>query len=629
MTMNGQVHQMPDGSLMAGPPMDSMPAIEPLYSDRDIVEMVNTHERDTEPLRRRMRGDQNRYRLLPHVNKDPATGERLDNYAVYTSPMPRVFADKVISWITLAELLIRVRHVEAGFHEEETDNLKERFVIGNLKAADERLRRLKQPSLRGQQAFYSVVRGGYIGGRCLLVNNPDGSTYADITAWDPAHIHFEVGADGLEWACHKIKKTKQQIYREYGVELNGRGWSIPGFRPKGSNDPEREGIWVYDFYDGYTNTVITDSQTLKEPMPHGSPRVPVYLTLVGSQPVLQMDGITNSIADVGESVYSSLREVYEKNDDIMSIMLEIVSRARRQTVIIESRDGKKTLKDDPFKSGQEISVAQGDKIYTLELQRMAAETADYMTVVFGDLQRASLPYSSYGETPFQLSGYAITQLRQATETVLASRLEAVEDIYLQIANLLYDQFMTGAFNGMRLSGVDSARNYFSQTITPQVLVNSCDYSSRLVSQLPQDDAAKWAQAQIAKDTQLMADEDILNEIMQVEDAKQMMDKVLLQKARQGLPEAVLFSLGQAAADRGDLVTAKMYLMEFDRLMAQKWGLLPPDGQPQNGKVQAKPKGQEAETLPAAAQGQPPQPETSNNGPSYVAPGTPRNTGGSQ
>ena len=214
--------------------------------------------------------------------------------------------------------------------------------------------------------------------------------------------------------------------------------------------------------------------------------------------------------------------------------------------------------------------------------------------------------------------------------MLASRIQVHESNYTQIVNLLYDQFMTGAFSGMQLSGMDSKRSYFNMNITPQMLQNSCDYSVKMVSQLPQDDASRWNQAQIAKTTGLLSDQDILDNILQVEDAEQAIDKMNLQKAQNGLPEAVYYTLGQAAADRGDMIAARMYVMAFDYLMFQKYKIQPPPGGTQipgtgqPGQQQAaKPKGPLPQVLPNAATGAPPEPETSNDGPSRIAPGTPR------
>src|SRR3990167_4008589 len=611
------------GQTAVMPEVEGPPPI-PMYSRADVIELTNTHERDVQTLRDRMTRDYRLYRLTEHVNRDPVTNEPLKNYATYTSNMPKVFADKIISWLSNAELLIRVPHIEAGSHAPEIDDHKERFAIGLLRQADERLKSLMQPTIRDAQAHHITIRGGYVGGRCLLVRRPDGSTYADITAWDPLHIHWGIGPDGLAWACYKIKKTRAQIRSEYGA-----GWANRLFPTNSSStNAEQSGIWTYDFYDGFINQVVTDNETLKPPTLHGSPRVPAYLALVGPAPLLQSEAFSNLIADVGESVFAAVRDIAEKRNDIMSIMLEIVARARRQTVVTESQQGNKTLPDDPFKQGTEIATRTGEKIYTLDLQKMAQESGAYMVAVDGEWQRATLPYSIYGETPFQLSGFAITQLRQATETVLSARLQAMTAIHTQIVNLLYDQFMTGAFEGVKLSGRDSHRQYFSQLIHPEMLQASCDYEVELTSHLPQDDQGKWQMALTAKQTELLADVDILDQVLQLQDSNQAIDKMRTQKAQSGLPEAQLYTLGSAAAERGDMVTANMYRLEYIHLMMQKWGMLPPDGEGgapagEGGGQPARPKGALPQVSQEAMKGGPPQPETSNNGPAMVAPNTPR------
>ena len=612
----GQTAVMPLGE--APPPPIQM------YSRAEVIELTNTHEKDVQPMRDRMDRDYRLYRLTAHVNRDPVTNEPLENYARYTSNMPRVFADKIISWLSTAELMTRVPHIEAGSHAPDVDDHKERFAIGLLRQADERLKSLMQPTIQDAQATHITIRGGYVGGRCLLVKRPDGSTYADITAWDPLNIHWGVGPDGLAWACYKIKKTRAQIRSEYGPAA-----AAMVFAGKDSTtDAERSGVWTYDFYDGFVNQVVTDNETLKPPTLHGSPRPPVYLALVGPAPLLQSEAFSNLIADVGESVFAAVRDIAEKRNDIMSIMLEIVARARRQTVVTESQQGNKTLPDDPFKQGTEIATRTGEKIYTLDLQKMAQESGAYMVAVDGEWQRATLPHSIYGETPFQLSGFAITQLRQATETVLSSRLQAMTAIHTQIVNLLYDQFMTGAFEGVKLSGRDSHRQYFSQLIHPEMLQASCDYEVELTSHLPQDDQGKWQMALTAKQTELLADVDILDQVLQLQDSNQAIDKMRTQKAQSGLPEAQLYTLGSAAAERGDMVTANMYRLEYIHLMMQKWGMLPPDGEGgapagEGGGQPARPKGALPQVSPEAMKGGPPQPETSNNGPAMVAPNTPR------
>jgi len=592
------------------------------YTNEEIIRMVDQHETDVLALRDRMEGDFNLYRLDSYVPRDVVSGEPLSDYASYTSPEPHNFANKVISWLTQAELLLRVEHTNDRLHPPETDNLKERFAVGLLRAADERLVRILQPMLRGQLAFYASVRGGVLGGRALLRKDEAGKTYGDVTPWDPQNTHYGVGADGLLWACYKIKKTRQQIQDEYGVVLENADE-----RQIGSTNAEQEGIDVYDFYDTRINTIITAAETLKPPTPHGSTRVPTYMVLVGNVPMIQPMTTSGVIANIGESVYESVRGVYSQYNNIMSIVLELVARSRRPPIGVTSASGTKTLPEDPFVEGSTIALKPDEKVEALKLLEMAKDTSFFVGSVLGEIQRSTLPHSVYGELAFQLSGYAINTLRQGIETVLSSRLEAMEQIYLQIANLFYDQYQTGYFNSIQLSGMEKGRKYFSQTITPDMVAGACDYTVKLVSRLPQDDMSKYTIAGLAREffSRLWIKDNILG----IQDSEQTEEQFMKQKSQEVLPEAALYTLMKAAEDQGEDVLAGFYYGELLKLLMAKQGMVPPGMGPGGGGGQGAPPGARPEVMPFAATGAPPSPQTSNNGPAFVASGTPRPGAGPQ
>ena len=603
--------------------MEPPPVASP-WTREAIVKAVDRHETDTQALRDRMESDYELYRLTEHQNIDPVTGEVLEDYATFTSNGPRTFADKIVAMLSQAEVLIRVPHINDKTHPSEADNDKERLAIGLLHAADERLVRLLQPKVQSQLAWYIAIRGGYIGGRALLVKRPDGRTYADITPWDPSHIHWGIGQDGLAWACYKIRKTPTQILTEYGVDTEKGNLNTP------SENPENDGVDVYDFYTPTINTVVTGAEVLKPATPHGAGEVPVFLVLVGATPLLQPKAISDAIKDVGESIFAANRGIYTKQNDIMSIMLELVRRARRQGVKVFSDDGKKSLPEDPYKEGTEIQLSkrQQEDVQPLGLLEMAKETGAFMGLVSGDVQRGSLPYSAYGELQFQLSGYAINQLGETIGTAIFAGVDAMKHIYLQISNMLYRQYMSGYFDAMQLSGQDRDHKYFSAVIDPQRLKQTCDYTVKIVSQLPSDDMAKWSMAQMARQGPVPAASDswIRENILGMQDAQEMDNQIKMQMAERGIPEAMLFTLLKAAEDQGQPEIARFYFQKLIMLIGQIMGMLPPGvgetANPATGEgVPAK--GLRPEVQPNAATGAPPSAAQSNAGPSMVAPGTPR------
>ena len=591
-----------------------------------ILDLVEGHHEATQSLRNRMDLDHQLYRLEPY--------DAGDGYQSYTSNEPQTYADKIISWLSGAEKIVRIPPAGNPRNNRETNNDKERFIIGAFKSANERLAKRLLPDLQSQLSWYIAIRGWYAG-RSLLVKRDEETTYVDITPWDPMHTYWGTDADGLSWACYKTKKTRGEIERQYNVRL-------------GTERDDADGIEVYDFYDREDNFVAIPHRFIKRRTRHtpgddsDCGTVPVFLGPVGANPLIQSlewSSIEDTYEDFGESVFKSTRDLYENHNFMMSVMLELTARSRKQGLKIISRDGTKTLEEDPYKEGTEISLAQGENIEPLGLLEVARETGAYMGLVSGEMQRGSIPHSVYGELQFQLSGFAINTLKQGVETVLSPRVIAMEQAYKQISRMLCDQYSSGSFTAMELSGRDNNRMYFSETITPAKVKEGGDIEISVVARLPQDDMAKYSMAQIAREgpTPLLPDLWIRDNVLGVQDADQIEDSVKEQIAERTLPEAGLWSLYQASMKQGREDLAEFYAGELTSMLLSKAkaladnlgggappgtspGALPPmpQGAPPEGLPPMPPPG----AMPPAMAGVPPPVPTPQAGP-VVPPGQPR------
>ena len=526
------------------------------YKPERIIDKVESHYDATEPLRNRMDRDYSLYRLDPY--------DAGDGYQSYTSNEPSTYADKIISFVVQSEMVARIPNISENEEDRDANNMKERFFLGALRSADERIRKASMPSIKNQLGWYICMRGWYAG-RALLVKDKDEETYVDITPWDPMHTYWSSGAQGLEWACYKIKKSKELVEAQYNIKL-----------PRNEQYDDEDWIDVYDYYDKEINTVVlSNGRVAKKPTPHGSPRVPVFLGPVGSAPMIQalndMTPIDDTIADYGESVFKHNRENYEKNNLMMSIMLELTARARRQGLKITSRDGMKTLDEDPYKEGTEISLAQGENVEPLGLMEVARETGAFMGLVSGETQRGSIPHTLYGDIQFQLSGFAINTLRQGIDSVISPRITAMEDAYTDMCMLIVDQYLTESFDAMELSGQDMNRQYFKDEISPDSIKKAGDIIISFVGQLPQDDMSKMSMAQIAREGEspLLPDIFIRDKILGLQDTDQIDDAIREQQAEEVLPEAALWTLLKAAEDRGRSDLAQFYYSELLTLMTEK------------------------------------------------------------
>ena len=517
----------------------------------EIIDMVESHYTSTYPLRDRMEQDHKLYRLEPY--------DAGDGYRSYTSNEPQVMADKIISWLTSAEMVVRIPFSGNERDQRDADNQKERFLTGIVRAADENLSMRLLPPLRDQLAWYTTLRGWYAG-RVLLIKNDKGETNIDITPWDPLNTFWCEGDDGLDWACYRIRKSPSEIAKQYKVKSGDLG------------EDTEESIFVYDFYDREDNYVVMQDRLLKKRTKHGYDGVPCFVGMVGSAPLVQSDEVgTDAIADFGESVFKHNRENFENNNFMMSTMLELTARSRKQGLKVKSRDGTKSLEEDPYQEGSEISLAQGEEVEPLGMLEMAKESGAFMGLVSSEVQRGGLPYSIYGELQFQLSGYAINTLRQGIETVLSPRIQALERAYRQIFNIISEQYGSGKFKSVEVSGRDRERMYFSAEISPDIVKKGGDPEVSIMSQLPQDDMSKMSMAQIAREGEvpLLPDIFIRDMILGLQDADQLDDVIKEQIAEKALPEASLWTLLASLENRGRGDLAQFYYGELMRLMTEK------------------------------------------------------------
>jgi len=580
----------------------------PDITAEEIVKKVQAHEDATIDLRNRMEEDYEDWRL-----DEFDAGE---GYQSFTSNHPYVFANKIISWMVGAQLTIQVPLGNMHRPDRERASMKENFIIGMFNAANERLHQQLLPSLEDQLAWFLTLRG-FAFGRALLVKDEDSSTHVDITPWDPLHTYWGVGTKGLMWACYKFQKTATELKDEYD------------WQPSLEQTSE-EHYDVYDYYDREHNAVVVKDEFVKEPEPHHAKGVPVFLSVVGSTPPIQSrSGDTTTIEDYGESVLKPNRVMLEKYNLLISVMLELASRSRQPPIAVQSRDGSKTLDEDPYKEGTELSLAEGESVEALELLKTAQDMGPLLGLISGEMQRGSLPFSVYGEIQFALSGFAINTLRQGIDAPLDPRLQAMARAYTSISNLIIGQYLEGKYSALQLSGIDNDRIWFDEQITPEMIDNLPPPRIKLMGDLPQDDVSRFSMAQIAREgpRPLLPDLYIRDEVLHIQDADKLDDAVKAQMAESASPMAAMLTLFEASARQGKREQAMIYLQEMITLAMQQsmmgggMGIPPIPGTNGNGGGPEGP-GIPPQVAPSAMLGVPPPVPTPQAGP-LVPPGTPR------
>ena len=512
--------------------------------------------------RTRMENDYGLYRMNPY---DAGNG-----YQSYTSNAPKILADKIMSYLSNAQMSIRVP-ISAEVADRTPGTLKEKFVIGALNLADERMQRYGQPSIREQLAFYVVLRGWYAG-RAMLNKHKDGATYVDITPFDPLHICYEMDDQGIVWLAHKTKRSQSSVKRTYNVDVE------PAIEGESS-----AGITVWDYYSRTENAIIVvgdneENQYGKKLTKHnvmdtnGNPCAPVFLGAVGPAPWVQ-DEISgdDTARDYGESIFAANRDLYEDYNFAMSAYKTLVRRAVRRPYKIISPDGTTTLDTDPWQDGSEVPLPAGTEIGLMEEVTMPLDTGAFVGLISGELQRGGLSNVSYGELPFAISGFAAKILQEGSAHQIEPRTKGMTACYKQISEIISMQYETGGFSALDVRGRhNDIASYFNEEIKPADLEGAGAIDINFGVRMPQDEPQLVTMAQMMREgaKPLAPDEWIWENVLQINDVDQFRNAISAQQAQVTEPKALLLTLIEGLMHSGEQDKALIYIDLLRKTMKQ-------------------------------------------------------------
>ena len=542
--------------------------------------------------RARMESDYGLYRMNAY---DAGAG-----YQSYTSNAPRILADKIISYLTDASMSIRV-NMSSTIADREPGTKKEKLAIGSLNQADERMQRLGQPTVREQLAFHSVLRGWYAG-RALLNKRKDGSTFVDITPFDPLHCIYEMDDDGVVWLAQKTRRSAAGIKSKYKIDVE----------PVIEKDGGTSGTDVWDYYDREQHGIVIakgrdEYEWGKKLTKHnikdvnGTSFAPVFLGAVGPAPWIQSGTASDDTArDFGESIFASNRQIYDDLNFAMSAYKTLVRRAVRRPYKVVSPDGTTTLDADPWQDGSEVPLPAGTDIQLLDEVTMPVDAPAFVGILSGELQRGGLSNVSYGELPFAISGFAAKVLQEGSAHQIEPRVKAMTSCYKQITELITMQYALGGFKAIDVTGrYNDVSNYFNEEIKPADLEDAGAIEIKFGVRMPQDDPQLITMAQMMRegDRPLAPDDWILENVLQITDIQQFKNAISAQQAHVTEPKALLITLIEGLMQTGEQEKALIYIdllrktlkqenmeeqtqdMQFEQLKAQAQAMMGGMGAP--------------------------------------------------
>lgn len=502
--------------------------------------------------RKRMEEDYNLYSLKPF--------DAGDGYQSYTSNQPKVVADKIISWMNDSRMIVSAPLSQRSSEKDAGDS-KEKYIVGAMNMADNRLIARGMLSVKSQMAAHIVLRG-WFAGRAVLNKRKD-RTYVDITPFDPLRVVFEQDEEGIVWLAYRTLRSSASIKQLYKVDIE---------EPTNSEYDDEFGVPVWDYYDREQHAILIDGQAPKwgkKPLPHGVENTdgegvaPVFIGPVGIVPWMQgVHGDKDQTSDYGESVFSANRQLYEEFNFVMSSTKTLVRRGVRQPYIVESPDGTQTLDTDPWRDGTEVPLPVGTKILPMPEMRMPADTGDFNSLVSGELQRGGLSNVHMGELPFAISGYAANVVREGSAHQLEPRLKSLGSAFTQIGELLTLQYISNKFGKLTLAGrLNDLTDQFDEEIQPEKVEEGGRVTVNFKPNSGLEDPQKIATAQMLRegDNPLAPDDWIWENILEVSDTEQFRTAIQAQKANNGDPKVQLMNMITALLKTGEDNKAMIYI----------------------------------------------------------------------
>lgn len=484
-------------------------------------------------------------------------------YYGYTSNSPRVFADKAISLINSAKLVIRVPpDVLQGPERQSAANL-ERFLYGLLLLNDERRFAMGLPTLRAAMAWHTMIRGSCFV-KFFLNKDGKGGTVPEIDIFDSYHTTYSMGSEGLDWVAHTKWITRQEAKDRYGYTTQDKL------------------VKVVDFWDKEKNAVVLQDKFIEEPFEHGLGYCPVLYVRCGSMEPTEHRHYLDTNTHVGESIFAANRNIYPLTNKTMSDFLTMVRRGVKVPLGYWSAGGQKTIEEDIYQVEKGAIVPMDslsqEQVKPLFEPTMPKDAVPLMQILSGEEQRGSFPNTSYGELGFRLSGFAINQLQASLETVILPYVQAMENAYKVGLQWMHKQF-TNSFKPIYVQGRDSYGKEFGfpkpDKIKPKDIEGDWHPKVSLEPVLPSDDAQKYQLAQLAGQPDAfgnpMLSAQSRREIVGVEDTDLEDEKIKIEWAEAD-PVIRLRRIFQAQQARGDFMGAQATLMrmmlEMSRLQSQ-------------------------------------------------------------
>ena len=377
------------------------------------------------------------------INLDKPT--QTTDQTLWVSNEPKVFYETACALISSYPPRFRLP-LTMNFTPEEKDkmNRTERFALGIYRSLDGRQMSLgRMYWLR--EAAYWVLSGWYAYFPWVRENGKDVDFLIDL--WDPMHVYPQWDSNGLVKCVRSFEADKASALSM------ASGWKAQGLDFEIKDPTEKVKIinWWRNDRGKIYNAIQFGSDVVKHPTHHKKLKtIPIEIGAVG------LPDMTTALWQKrrGENIIAANRDMYEYENAMVSLMATIIAETAYPNVVSQTRTGSPVLKKAPKGYGEEIPLQIGEKIELLKHAATPTEANLILSWIGTHKQKGSIPDTVYGHVPFELSGFAISQLMASIRYKIAPYLNTLQYSLARSMQNLLTQYREGDFPKVSLTTVN-------------------------------------------------------------------------------------------------------------------------------------------------------------------------------
>lgn len=368
---------------------------------------------------------------------------------------PRVLYDTCVSLISGREPRFRLPPFGQAEEEKTKMNKAERFLGGTLKENNKSQERKGHDLWLRELAWF--ICGGWYAVFPWIDEDKEGNPIFRWDIYDPITVYPHWNQDGLDEVARIYWLDRGSAY----LMAASLGWEVP--KKDFNKEQLNQSVQVVNYFEldegEVYNTVLIDEKVSKKTTLEKAFKgaIPLLTGGVGGSPARSLGKSDNEwVSRVGESVIFANMGMFEQLDKWLTMYMQATQDAIYPMIIDYTKGGVPKLKPQELGSGKIKAREVGETLEAFKHVSAPIDTAQILNIIGQGIQRGGLPYVIYGNLPFELSGFALSQLMASLRHKLNPYTNALRWVVGECAIQTLHQYKTGGFKPVRLS-IDAGR----------------------------------------------------------------------------------------------------------------------------------------------------------------------------